>query len=473
MHKAVLWVRRILAASVFAGFVALFAGCAFKHLAFLAKWQFVPAVLAGSTVIIVAIVVATLLFGRIYCGVCCPLGILQDVAFALFRHKSQGVHTKARTIARYVVLTAFLAAGLCGFGFSWIEPYGLFGRIATSIWIALTFGLAIFVLAAWRGRVWCNWVCPTGTFLGGLARRAPFSLKIDESKCIGCKQCERACRASAIKICGKSSGQGNDGQAGGVIDATLCVQCRDCTVLCPKGAIVSKIGRSADAEAAVEPPQTTQSEGVSRRSFMVGTAAVGAAFAAEAADEKIFDGGFADVTDPGIDVRNASLKPAGSHSIKNFQTKCVGCQLCVKACPNKVLRPSVRLKDFGQPEMAFDKGFCTVDCTRCSEVCPAGAIEAIPSSMKENIHIGEAVWHKDRCIASAEGVSCTACFRHCPVNAIALVEGPNGAKIPVVDADKCIGCGACEHVCPARPMPALTVKAYERHREIWPAMPTA
>ena len=461
MHKAVRWIRRVVAAFVFVGFAALFAGCSFKHLAFLAKWQFVPAVLAGSTLIVIATVVATLLFGRIYCGVCCPLGILQDVAFAIFRHKSQDVRTKARTVARYVILAAFLAVGLCGFGFSWIEPYGLFGRIATSLWIALTFGVAIFALAAWRGRVWCNWVCPVGTFLGGLSRHAPFRLKIDENKCIGCRQCERTCRASAIKIDGVRLRQDHGGQAGGEIDATLCVQCRDCTVLCPNGAIGSC------AKAAPEPAEAKT--GVTRRSLLVGTAAASAALAADAAEEKIFDGGFADVSDPGIDVRNASLKPAGSHSIKNFQTKCVGCQLCVKACPNKVLRPSVRLKDFGQPEMAFDKGYCTVDCMKCSEVCPAGAIEAIPSFMKENIHVGEAVWHKDRCLASTEGVSCTACFRHCPVNAIELVEGPNGAKIPVVDADKCIGCGACEHVCPARPMPALTVKAYERHREIWPA----
>ena len=457
MHKAVLWIRRIVAASVFVGFALLFAGCSFKYLAFLAKWQFVPAVLAGSTAIIIATVVATLLFGRIYCGVCCPLGIFQDIAFALFKHKSQDVRSKARTITRYAVLAAFLAVGLCGFGFSWIEPYGLFGRIATSLWIALTFGVAIFALAAWRGRAWCNWVCPVGTFLGGLSRRALFKLKIDEAKCIGCKKCEKSCRASAIKIDGK----------GGVIDSTLCVQCRDCTVLCPKGAIGSGVKCSKSNVRSHEAKESA-SEGVTRRSFLVGTAAAGAALAAEAADEKIFDGGFADVSDPGIDVRNASLKPAGSHSIKNFQTKCVGCQLCVKACPNKVLRPSVRLKDFGQPEMAFDKGYCTVDCAKCSHVCPAGAIEAIPSFMKEHVHIGEAVWHKDRCLASTEGVNCTACYRHCPVKAIQLVEGPDGVKIPVVDADKCIGCGACEHVCPARPMPALTVKAYERHREIWP-----
>lgn len=450
MHKAVLWIRRIVAASVFVGFAALFAGCSFKYLAFLAKWQFVPAVLAGSTLVIVATVVATLLFGRLYCSVCCPLGILQDIAFVLFRHKSQGVRTKARTIARYVILAVFLAVGLCGFGFSWVEPYGLFGRIVTCLWVALSFGIAIFALAAWRGRVWCNWVCPVGTFLGGLSRRALLKLRIDDAKCIGCRKCERSCRASAIRIDGK----------GGEIDATLCVQCRDCTVLCPKGAIGS-VSKG-------EPKPVEAKGGVTRRSFLVGTAVTVAALAAEAAEEKIFDGGLADVSDPGIDVRNASLKPAGSHSIKNFQTKCVGCQLCVKACPNKVLRPSVRLKDFGQPEMAFDKGYCTIDCTKCSEVCPAGAIEAIPPFMKENINIGEAVWHKNRCLAFTEGVNCTACLRHCPVKAIALVDGPNGAKIPVVDADRCIGCGACEHICPARPMPALTVKAHERHREIWP-----
>lgn len=459
MRKLVLWLRRIVAASVFICFVLLFAGLFTRKLAFLAKLQFVPAVLAGSAITAGAIIIVTILAGRWYCSVCCPLGILQDLAYRLRPHKSQAaMPQKARLIFRIAALAAFLGLGLAGLGFSWIEPYGLFGRIATSLILGLTAGVLIVALAVWKGRVLCNWICPVGTVLGALSRFAPFRLKIDASKCIGCRKCERSCRASAISINGK----------GGKIDSTLCVQCRDCTAACPKGAIGWKVegAKPNDDDAKAESPQP---KGVTRRSFLAGSAVMGVALAAEAAEEKIFDGGFAKVTDPGIDERNASLKPAGSHSIKNFQTKCVGCQLCVKSCPNHVLRPSMRLKDFMQPEMAFDKGYCTVDCSRCSKVCPAGAIEPVPHFMKQNIHIGEAVWHKDRCLAATEGVNCTACARHCPVKAIVRIEGPDGVKIPVVDADKCIGCGACEHVCPARPMPAMTVKAHERHREIWPA----
>ena len=207
---------------------------------------------------------------------------------------------------------------------------------------------------------------------------------------------------------------------------------------------------------------------MTRKGFIAGTAVTGMALAAQAAEDKVFDGGLADIAPPGIDVRNAPLKPAGSRSLANFTTRCVGCQLCVKACPNQVLRPSLRVKDFMQPEMAFDKGYCTVDCTRCAEVCPAGAIAPLGDLRKEHVHIGLAVWHKDRCLAATEGVVCTACERHCPAKAIVRVKTDGGNWVPVVDEVKCIGCGACEHLCPARPLPALTVKAYEQHREVRP-----
>ena len=49
------------------------------------------------------------------------------------------------------------------------------------------------------------------------------------------------------------------------------------------------------------------------------------------------------------------------------------------------------------------------------------------------------------------------------MQAIHLVQA-----FPVVDRQKCIGCGACEHVCPARPMPAIYVKGFERQRMVNP-----
>ena len=479
-RTAVAWLRRAAALVTLIAFTALFLGLAgsfAKWLCVLAGWEFAPALLAGNVIVAGGILLMTLLVGRLYCGVCCPLGIIQDVAWRLVPHKRRkGVRAKgkagtAQTVIRFTILLAALAVGLCGLGYSWLEPYGIFGRgvaaaqLNAPAWaIAAQLGLLaiIFALAVWRGRVWCNWVCPVGTLLGSVSAAAPLALKIDPKKCIGCRKCERRCRAGAIAIGGKGEG--------GKIDRTKCVQCRDCTILCPAEAISEKTPvkttphkPAADVHAPDAPKQSSAT--MTRREFIIGSSAAGAALAANAADEKIFDGGFAEISEPGIDKRNAPLKPAGSHSLKNFREKCVACQLCVQMCPNHVLRPSMHLNDFMQPEMAFDKGFCTPDCTRCSQVCPAGAITPITPEQKLYTHIGEAVWHKDRCLAATEGVNCTACFRHCPTRAISRVKNDDGVLIPVVDTFVCMGCGACEHVCPARPLPGMTVKAFERHRE--------
>ena len=215
-------------------------------------------------------------------------------------------------------------------------------------------------------------------------------------------------------------------------------------------------------------------ETVSRRGFLVaaGTSAVvGASFAA-GEDDKLTDGGIADVTPPGAVARQTPVVPPGSRGHRNFSLRCVGCQLCVDVCPNNVLRPAKGSLRCFQPEMGFEHGYCRPECVKCGEVCPAGAIRRITPAEKKTIHIGQAVWHMDRCIAAQEGVNCSACEAHCPVRAIVRVpmdeKDPNAPKIPVVDKTACIGCGACEHLCPARPLPAMTVEGIVQHREIRP-----
>ncbi len=214
-------------------------------------------------------------------------------------------------------------------------------------------------------------------------------------------------------------------------------------------------------------------EKVTRRGFVAGTGLTlaGAALAAPK-EEKVFDGGLAPVSEPGIPQRKLPLVPAGAKSLANFTLKCTACQLCVSACPNKVLRPSKDPKRFMQPEMGFEKGYCKDWCKRCTEVCPTGAITPITLEQKKVIHLGHAIWHEKRCIAAQEGVACSACQRHCPTKAITLIplnpDDKKSKRIPVIDKAKCIACGACEHLCPARPFPAMTVKGFEVHRETKP-----
>lgn len=120
-----------------------------------------------------------------------------------------------------------------------------------------------------------------------------------------------------------------------------------------------------------------------------------------------------------------------------------------------------------QPVMSYERGWCRPECTRCSEVCPTGAIKLIKREDKSSIHVGHAVWIKKNCVVLRDGVECGNCSRHCPNGAIDMVpyQTPDGeVKVPAVDPERCIGCGACENLCPARPFSAIYVEGHEVHK---------
>lgn len=464
--------RICLAAIVFIAAVLLFLnlweGAALK-LSFLAKWQFLPAVLALNVVVIAVLVVVTLLFGRIYCSVICPLGILQDIIGRLGRigkkNKMRYSPFKEKKV-RYIVWVVFVATLIAGLNYLVVllDPYGLFGKMVASAggkfvgWLVPAVAAVAFVVIAvlaWKnGRTWCNTICPVGTTLGFFSRFAIFRPVINADACKSCHVCEKKCKAACINI------------AEHKIDYSRCVDCFDCIDSCKFGALKYKIaGRAGnDVKKAAEDAKDAGND-AGRRAFLASSAMIATA-ATVGAQTKKLDGGLAAIEDKKIPERTVPLTPFGSASVKDFYKKCVACQLCVSACPNNVLRPSTDLDRLMQPEMSYEKGYCRPECTECSQVCPAGAILPLTPEEKTQFHIGVASVERSLCVAE-DGISCGNCARHCPVGAILMVpkdeSDDNSPYIPVVDEAKCIGCGACENLCPSRPFSAITVNGLRVH----------
>ena len=568
-------IRITLAAICFVAVTLLFldfTGTLHLWFGWLAKIQFLPAVLALNFVVIAILLVLTLLFGRIYCSVICPLGIFQDCVSNLSSRrkgkKARFSYSKEIKWLRYGVLVLFVIALVAGLNslVALLAPYSAYGRMVQSLlapvwqwgnnllaWIAerqdsyafvtkevwlkslptlivaaVTF--IVVVVLAWRnGRTYCNTICPVGTTLSFFSRFAMFRPVIDKSKCKSCHACERKCKAACIDVDNHK------------IDYSRCVDCFDCIDSCRLGALKyrfawgrgvgsgstgaktpqnapvgskmtsdeSKNGqnRSSAAPTPVAEPvvrqgsptaeATDNGKGVStidatspvaepveatdkgRRAFLVGGAAVigGSLLSSipmraeeEEIKDKKRDGGFAEVLPKKAPNRKTPITPFGSESVEKFYKHCTACQLCVTVCPNNVLRPSSRLEHLMQPEMSFEKGYCRPECVKCSEVCPAGAILKITPEEKTEWKVGTAGVDYDLCVVNRDGVSCGNCAHHCPVGAIRMVrKNPDDEKsprIPSVNEEKCIGCGACENLCPSRPISAITVNGYSVHHNV-------
>lgn len=344
----------------------------------------------------------------------------------------------------------------------WAEAHDSYAFYSVDVWLKGTVTLVVAVVTivvlailAWRnGRTYCNTICPVGTVLGFFSRFSVLRPVIDTSKCNGCGLCARNCKAACI-----------DSKAH-TIDYSRCVTCLDCIGKCRQGAIKYSLRRGKVGKAESRGQESVDG---SRRRFMAVSATV-ATVAAVEAQEKIIDGGLAAIAEKKIPARKTRIVPPGAKGIKNLTSHCTACQLCVSVCPNGVLRPSSDLATLMQPESSYERGYCRPECTRCSEVCPAGAILPITAAEKSAIQIGHAVWIKENCVPLTDGVECGNCARHCPVGAITMVASDasddSSPKIPVVDTERCIGCGACENLCPSRPFSAIYVEGHERHRNI-------
>lgn len=494
---------RLTIAIVFFALITLlfldFTGTLHAWFGWLAKIQFLPAVLALNVGVVLLLVGLTLICGRVYCSVICPLGVFQDIISWLSgkRKKNRFRYSPALSWLRYGVLGVFVLALVGGLNslVALLAPYSAYGRIVSSmfapfyqwgnnglaylaeradsyafyqteVWMkslptliiaAVTF--VVLIVLAWRGgRTYCNTICPVGTVLGFLSKYSLLKPVIDTSKCNGCGLCARNCKASCINAKAHA------------IDYSRCVACMDCIDKCKRGAI-TYTHRKADSigVAAQNAPVTSEQVNNARRAFL-STSALIATTAALKAQEKKVDGGLAVIEDKKIPERATALTPPGSLSARNFAQHCTACQLCVSVCPNQVLRPSSNLMKLMQPEMSYERGYCRPECVKCAEVCPTDAIHLVDIAEKSAVQIGHAVWIKDNCICITDGMQCGNCARHCPTGAIQMVasdpEDDDSIKIPIINAERCIGCGACENLCPSRPFSAIYVEGHIMHRVV-------
>jgi ferredoxin len=462
--------------------------------------QFIPSLLkfidlpSLVTIGCVVILILTLLFGRIYCSSVCPIGTLQDIIIFLKRRKKKKVkykfeYYKPLNFVRYAIFGSTILTFLLGSMYLIIllDPFSNFGRIMqnlmkpiviggnnflviileyfdtytlapftfkgidyfTSIYSIFLISLIIW-LAVKNGRLFCNSVCPLGTFLGLISRLAVFKIAVNEITCTDCGLCEKVCKSNCIDSDTK------------YVDFSRCVSCFNCFDICPS------VGLKYELPFANKPKNENVTVTIpnDRREFLSGLISYSLALTTYSVAQnkiEVYKKNTIQV------YRHNPITPPGSLGIEHMSDYCTACHLCVSVCPSQVLQPS--FLEYGflgmmTPRLDNKIGFCDYICVKCTEVCPSGAIRKISEDEKKLIQIGKVKFIEDNCVVKTQGTACGACSEHCPTKAVSMIpyEGNLNLKIPTLKEEICVGCGACEYACPTIPYKAIYVASNNVHQ---------
>jgi ferredoxin len=487
--------RVIISILFFTGFIVLFsdvkANVPSGLYKFLGYFQFFPSILKFVDIFsilsagFILVIIITIFSGRIYCSFLCPLGILQDFIGYLrkflpgkrFKYR----YTKPLNIIRYsilgILIVSFFIVDILLVNI--LDPFANFGRIASNLyqpmfimvnnilskifeitginWIQnitqkefstlpFIFSLSFLILIIWmvfkNGRLYCNSVCPVGTFLGLLSKVSLLKIRILDSSCTQCGKCQTTCKANCISVKTKS------------IDESRCVSCFNCISSCSESAIGYRNIIKKENLKIVQADK-------SKRDFLKSGILYLTALPLVSDTLKINTNSVSNIKITG------TISPPGSISIEHLKMNCVGCQLCISICPGKVLQPSFLEYGFTAmmaPRMDYNIGYCNYECTKCGEVCPSGAIMPLAQKEKKLAQIGVVRFEQDRCIVITENKSCGSCSEHCPTQAVHMMPYKGNLTLPKTEQDICIGCGACEHACPVEPDIAIFVVSNPIHK---------
>jgi polyferredoxin len=465
-----------------------------KYINYLLYLQFVPSAIKYFNLKTIAaagflvVLLLTLLSGRTYCSFLCPLGIGQDLNSRIggkIRKKFRRFgFKKPHTIIRYSLLAITLGVTIIWgiYLLTLLDPYSIFGRFVTffikpvvliinnffahilekfdiytlshidikgfsilTYAIPVAFFLLTGILSLIKGRLYCNMICPVGTLLGLLSKISLFRVKFIESECSRCGRCSLVCKSSCIDFLNQN------------IDISRCVDCFNCISSCPDKALSYSLVGSRN---------TKHKTDESKRRFVAGSLLMlfGVSESLRAQEKSV-----------PVPKRESTVKesktspvcPPGAGSIEEFTNHCTACSMCITACPNGVLKPSV--KQYGitgllQPVMDYHKSFCTYNCTVCTEVCPTSALKPLLLEAKKLTQIGKVNFIKDNCIVKTEKTACGACSEACPTKAVYMIPYEGNLVIPETNQEICIGCGHCEYACPTTPFKAIYVDGNPVHQ---------
>lgn len=370
----------------------------------------------AAITLLLGLILITLLFGRFYCSVICPFGILQEIAALIFKN-NKNKFTPSYPVKYFISAAVFgILAGGSAIALRYIEPYTYFGSSFTFAILGIAASVTVLAIVFFKNRFFCTNICPVGVILGLLSKISLNKIYIDKSNCVSCGMCERNCQSSCINSKEKS------------IDNETCVKCMKCLGVCPKNAV--KYGQK---------PKEDIKFSIKRRQVIISAAAI-ALFGGMVKTGMI-------LKDKAVQKIKEIILPPGAGSVEEFSNKCFNCNLCVANCPDKVLVKAD--KNFPTVHLDYSSNhYCDKNCNKCSQVCPTGAIKRLSSEEKQKTRIGMAMIDKEKCS------KCGLCSFSCPYGAITKADG----EFPVLDASKCVGCGKCKSQCPSEAINVFAVK---------------
>ena len=447
-----------------------------------------------------AVIAASIVFGRIFCGYLCPLGITLDCArwcsrffFGNAEYASRPPLSPRWRWAKYLIFTAMAVAAILGVNlFFWGSPIALITRFYAllahpllllagsgvlaagqpvftalgadsltyaslgirrfdTLYFVLAFFLLLFVLERVRPRFWCRYLCPAGALLALAAYRPAWRRRV--TRCTGCEQCVRQCPTRAIAAGGRETRYAE------------CITCRSCVDVCPVRGVGFGCGAgSGEKETAQSSPDSPMRESGREPGFLPSRRAfIGAAGAGIVLTGVQYAGkdSFLTVKSLGNPWSETLVRPPGALPEPGFLDRCIRCGQCMKVCPTNALQPAwfeAGVEGMFSPVLVPRRGPCEPDCNACGAVCPTQAVTALALKEKHWAKIGTAVVLQQRCLAWAENKRCMVCQEVCPFGSVRVVQKAGQAvPVPVVDAARCFGCGYCEHHCPTS-VPSIRVE---------------